>query len=278
MKSGARPDRRAQRARGGRADAGGVLLAVDAGNTNVVVGVFEGPRLKARYRLSSLSNRTADEVFLRLEDLVERNGWEARSGGGRMALCSVVPTLTPSLAAAGERMFGRPTLVVTHELPIGLTYKVPDPSTLGADRLVNMVAAIRLYGGPAIIVDLGTATTFDAVTARGVCLGGAIAPGIETSSEELYRRAARLARVELKRPPRAIGRNTEENIQSGVIFGAVGQVDGIVERIRKEMGGKPKVIATGGLAEVVARDSATIQKVDPELTLRGLKVIAEKLG
>jgi len=239
--------------------------------------VFEGPRLKARYRLSSLTNRTADEVFLRLEDLVERNGWDPRTGG-TMAIASVVPSLTPSLVAAGERLFGRSPLVVTHELPIGLSYKVPDPSTIGADRLVNMVATLQLYGGPAIVVDLGTATTFDALTARGVFLGGAIAPGIETSAEELYRRAARLARVELRRPPRAIGRNTEENIQAGVIFGAVGQVDGIVGRIRKEMGGKPRVIATGGLAEIVARDSATIQKVDADLTLRGLKVIAEKLG
>jgi type III pantothenate kinase len=147
---------------------------------------------------------------------------------------------------------------------------------VGTDRITNMVAALHLYGGPVVLVDLGTATTFDAVTRAGVFLGGAIAPGVESSAEELFRRGARLSRVELKRPSRAIGRNTEENIQSGVVFGAVGQVDGIVSRLRKEMGGRPRVVATGGLCELVARDSETIQIVDPLLTLRGLQLIHEK--
>jgi type III pantothenate kinase len=263
---------RETRGPGGRAD---LLLAVDAGNTNVVVGLFDGPRLAAHHRLSSLTHRTEDEMELLLEDLVRRSGVPVARG--RMALCSVVPDLTPHLARVGERLFRRPTLVVSHELRLGLSYKVFDPSTMGADRITNIVAAHEIYGGPAVVLDLGTATTFDAFTARGVVLGGAIAPGIQSSAEELFRKASRLARVELKRPRRAIGRNTEENIQAGVIFGAVGQVDGIVNRIRREMGGRPKVIATGGLAEVVARDSRTIQVVDPHLTLKGLKLIDEGL-
>ena len=265
--------RKGARASGARKD---LLLAVDAGNSNVVVGVFHGARLKGHYRLSSLTQRTGDEVFLLLEDLVRRSG--AATGSGRMAVCSVVPTLTPLLAEAGERLFRRPALVVDHEMKLGLKYRVHDPSTLGADRIVNAVAAFELYGGPAVVVDLGTATSFDAVTAKGELLGGAIAPGIMISAEELFRRAARLGRVELRRPPRAIGRNTEENIQAGVVFGAVGQVDGVVTRILKELkGGRAKVIATGGLAEVVARDSATIQIVDPELTLKGLRFIDARM-
>ncbi|MBI5837291.1 MAG: type III pantothenate kinase [Candidatus Eisenbacteria bacterium] len=248
-----------------------MLLAVDAGNTNVVVGVFDGARLVAHHRLSSLTHRTEDEMLLLLEDLVRRAG--VSPARGRMALCSVVPDLTPHLAMVGERLFRRRTLVVTHELPLGLTYKVYDPSTLGADRITNIVAAHEIYGGPAIVVDLGTATTFDAYTARGTVLGGAIAPGVQSSAEELFRKASRLARVELRRTARAIGRNTEENIQAGVVYGAVGQVDGIVARIRREMGGRAQVIATGGLAELVARDSRTIQVVDPHLTLKGLKLI-----
>lgn len=248
-----------------------LLLAVDAGNSHVVVGLFDGPELVAHHRLSSLTHRTQDEMLLLLESLVGRSG--VSLARGRMALCSVVPDLTAHLARVGEQLFRRPTLVVSHELPLGLRYRVFDPSTLGADRVTNMVAAHEIYGGPAIVVDLGTATTFDAITARGVVLGGVIAPGIETSAEELFRRASRLARVELRRPERAIGRNTEENIRSGVIFGAVGQVDGLVDRIRREMGGRPKVIATGGLAEVVAHDSRTIQVVDAYLTLKGLKLI-----
>ncbi len=264
----------ARKVKRGGASAGGrqgVLLAVDAGNSNVVAGVFHGSKLVEHFRLSSLTHRTGDEVFLLLEDLVRRAG--GPGDRGRMALCSVVPTLTPLLCEAGESIFKRPALVVTHELPLGLKYRVNDPATLGPDRIVNALAAFELYGGPAIVVDLGTATSFDAITAKGEMLGGAIAPGIWISAEELFRRAARLGRVELRRPTRAIGRNTEENIQSGVVFGAVGQVDGIVERIRRELKGKPKVIATGGLAEVVARDSSTIQVVDSMLTLKGLKLI-----
>ncbi|HVP38230.1 MAG TPA: type III pantothenate kinase [Candidatus Saccharimonadales bacterium] len=262
--------RSARRPAGSRARSD-LLLAVDAGNSNVVVGVFDGLRLVAHHRLSSLTHRTEDELLLLLADLLGRTGLPA--AGGRMVLCSVVPDLTAHLVRAGQRLFRRPALVVTHELRLGLRYKVLDPSTLGADRITNMVAAHEIYGGPAIVVDLGTATTFDVVTARGVVLGGVIAPGVQSSAEELFRRASRLARVELRRPPRAIGRNTEENIQAGVVFGAVGQVDGIVGRLRREMGGRPRVIATGGLAELVARDSRTIQVVDPHLTLKGLKLI-----
>jgi type III pantothenate kinase len=269
------PQARATREPRGPRDRADLLLAVDAGNTNVVVGLFDGPQLVAHHRLSSLTHRTEDEVELLLEDLVRRCGVSAARG--RMALCSVVPDLTPHLALVGERLFRRPTLVVSHQLPLGLSYRVFDASTLGADRITNIVAAHEIYGGPAIVVDLGTATTFDAFTARGAVLGGVIAPGVQSSAEELFRKASRLARVELKRPPRVIGRNTEENIQSGVIYGAVGQVDGIVTRIRREMGGRPKVVATGGLAELVARDSRTIQVVDVHLTLKGLKLIDEGL-
>ncbi len=257
-----------------RPRAAGVLLAVDAGNTNVVVGLYEGEELRGHHRLSSLTHRTEDELFLLLEDLLRRAGLLGRPG--RMCLCSVVPTLTPQLARAGERLMGRPALIADHELPLGLRFGYLDASTLGPDRITNMVAARAKYRGALIVVDLGTATSFDAVSARGVVLGGAIAPGILTSAEELFRRGARLARVELRRPPRAIGRNTEENIQSGVVFGAVGQVDGLVERIRREMGGKVQVIATGGLAELVARDSRTIQAVEPHLTLEGLRLVAQR--
>ena len=253
-----------------------ILLAVKAGNSNVAVGIFRGDSLLAHHRLSSLTHRTEDEVFLLLDDLLRRE--RLREAPGAMSLCSVVPALTPHLAAAGERLFGRKALVVSHRLRLGLRYRVPDPSTVGTDRITNMVAAHRLYGAPLVIVDLGTATTYDALGRGGVFLGGAIAPGVESSAEELFRRGARLSRVELKRPGRAIGRNTEENIQSGVVFGAVGQVDGIVSRLRREMGGRPRVVATGGLCELVARDSTTIQIVNPLLTLQGLRLIHEHLG
>ena len=250
-------------------------LAVDVGNTQTVIGVFAGDELCDLFRLSSGIPRTGDELF----PVVERLIAPYRAGlveSGRAVIGSVVPSMTPAWEGLALRLLGREPLIVSAGAARGLRIELKDPASLGVDRICNAVAAAALYRLPAIVVDLGTATTFDVVLPGPRYVGGAIAPGILTSAEELFRRAARLAKVELRRPPRAVGRTTEESIQSGVFFGAVGQIDGLVERLRRELRIRPFVIATGGLAESVAGDSATIQAVDPALTLQGLRLLAER--
>lgn len=250
------------------------LLAIDIGNTQIVVGVFEGEDLHALYRLTSHIGLTADELRSFLEPLL--GPYRDRIlRSRRVAIASVVPAQTGNYEEyALKRLNARPTLVRAG-LPMRLTIDVVDPSSVGADRIADAVAASELFDLPAIVVDLGTATTFDVVLPGPRYVGGVIAPGIVTSAEELFRRAARLARVELRPPKKTVGRTTEESIQSGVLFGAAAQIDGIVRRISKEMRIRPSVIATGGLAAVVAPHCRTLRHVEPALTLQGIRLIDE---
>ena len=270
------PDRkRARAARGGRtspARAAATLVTVDIGNSDTVVGVFRGARLIEFWRLTSV-RMTADEVGLRLEALARRVAASEIDGA---VLCSVVPALTQPWAEALERWGGKAPLEVGAATATSLKIRYHDPSAVGADRIANAIAARALHGTPAIVVDLGTATTFDCVSREGEYLGGAIAPGVGTSAEELFRRAARIPRVELARPRRALGRTTEESLRAGVLWGAAGQVDTLVRRLAREMKGRPQVIATGGWAKVVAPECATVKKVDEALTLKGMRLLWEE--
>lgn len=245
------------------------LIVVDVGNSETVVGRFRGEALVAHWRLVSRPH-TSDEVSLLLESMLGRAG---RRRGLAAVLCSVVPAATSGFAQALEGLTGQPPLVVDRHTVRGMPIRYLDPADVGPDRLANAVAARAQYGKPAVVVDLGTATTFDVVGPRGDYLGGAIAPGVITSSEELFRRAARLARVELVLPERAIGRTPRESLQSGILLGAAGMVDALVRRIAAELGRPPRVIATGGLATVVAPACETVQVVDEWLTLHGLRRI-----
>jgi len=255
----------------------GDLVAVDVGNSETVVGLFRGEELTAHWRLTS-GRATADELSLTLEAMLRRAGGAAVSPGFRPAavLCSVAPSLTLPWLEALERLAGAPPVEVSAESVPDLPIRYHDKSSVGADRIANAVAVRALYGTPAIVVDLGTATTFDCVSSEGEYLGGVIAPGVMTSAEELFRRAARLPRVELRRPERVLGRATQESLQAGVVWGAAGQVDALVRRLALEMKGTPHVIATGGLAPFIAPECETINVVDSTLTLKGLRLIWEQ--
>ncbi len=248
------------------------LLAVDIGNSDSVIGLFQGAKLEGFWRLTSRS-QTADEVMLVLDALLRRKHGVPAPGGA--VLCSVVPTLSRAWYDALTRITGAPPLEVNAKTASALPIRYRDKLAVGADRIANALAVRALYGTPAIVVDLGTATTFDCVSKAGAYLGGVIAPGIGTSAEELFRRAARLPKVELKRPERALGRTTEESLQAGVIWGAAGQVDAIVRRLALEMQGTPHVIATGGYAPIVAPECETINRVDEGLTLKGMRLLWE---
>jgi type III pantothenate kinase len=249
------------------------LLAVDVGNSETVVGLFRGPDLAGFWRLTSRP-LTMDEAFLQLQALrAQAGGWPATTAA---VLCSVAPQLTGAWQGALRRALGEPALEVNAASASNLRIRYRDKSAVGADRIANALGARKHYGTPAIVVDLGTATTFDCLSRSGAYLGGVIAPGVLTSSEELFRRAARLGRVELRRPPRALGQTTEESLQSGVLYGAAGQVDALVRRLALEMKGTPHVIATGGLASIIAPECETINVVDESLTLKGMKVLWEE--
>ena len=246
------------------------LIAVDVGNSETVVGRFRGAALQDYWRVTS-GRATADELTLTLMQLMGRS----RVRGAAGVVCSVVPGLTAAWAEALRRVTGAAPVEVGARRP-ALRLDVPDPASVGADRIANAMGAIARHGTPAIVVDLGTATTFDCVSRAGAYVGGAIAPGVVTSSEELFRRAARLARVEFRRPERALGRTTEECLRVGVIWGYAGLVDGLVRRLAGELDGKPKVIATGGLARVLAAECDTITAIDEELTLHGMRLLWEE--
>ena len=250
------------------------LLTVDIGNSDTVVGVFRGAKLLGFWRLTS-GRMTADEVQLRLEALARRAAGSRPAGA---VLCSVVPALTQPWAEALERWSGQAPLEVGAATAKSLPIRYHDPSAVGADRIANAIAARDLYGTPAIVVDLGTATTFDCVSRAGEYLGGAIAPGVGTSSEELFRRAARIPRVDLRRPLRALGRTTEESLRAGVLWGAAGQVDALVKRLAREMKGKPQIIATGGWAGIIAPECSTVMVVDEALTLKGMRILWDEQG
>jgi len=253
----------------------GARLVVDVGNSETVVGRFAGERLAGHWRLVSRP-RTADEVVLQVGLML---GGEGAVRDGRPAvLCSVVPPATRDFAVALERLTGAPPLVVDEGAARVIPIRYRDPSAVGPDRIANAVAVRALHGAPAVVVDLGTATTFDVVGPRGDYLGGAIAPGVITSSEELFRRAARLSRIELAMPARAIGRTTQESLQAGILMGAAGMVDTLVRRIAAELGRPPRVVATGGLAPVICPACETVDVIDEWLTLHGLRLLGEALG
>lgn len=249
-----------------------MLLAVDVGNTNIVLGVFNEEHLAASWRVSTNRRQTGDEYGVLFRSLISQSGINDTRISG-MIVSSVVPPLMTPLAEAGRRYFGLEPLFVGPGVKTGLNILTENPREVGADRIVNAVAGIALYGTPLIIVDFGTATTFDAISERGEYLGGAIAPGIHISTEALFQHAAKLQRVDLVKPKRVIGRDTVSSMQSGIIYGFVGQVDGVVKRMAREFVQKPKIIATGGLAHLIAGESETLETVNPLLTLEGLKII-----
>ncbi len=249
-----------------------MLLTIDLGNTNLTLGLYDGDTLGSRWRLATAHERMPDEYGLQFLGLLDHAGYVPGDLQG-ICLASVVPPLTGKIVEACKRYLGKEPLVVDTGVRTGVRIRYEDPRAVGADRIVDAAAVQRLYGGPACVVDFGTATTFDAITVEGDYLGGAIAPGIGIAAEALFLRTAKLPRVDLKRPPGAIGRNTTHAMQSGLLFGYVSLVEGMVARFRQELGPTMKVIATGGLAEVIAQETEVIQIIAPWLTLDGLRII-----
>jgi type III pantothenate kinase len=257
-----------------------MLLAIDVGNTNITIGLFEGDRLTHSWRLATLRERTADELGILITHLFDHERLD-RSRVEGVVLASVVPPLTGMTAEMTQRYFDRNALVVDPAVNAGMPVLYEPPSDVGADRVVNGVAAYELYGkaakAPVIVVDFGTATTFDAITAKGEYLGGVICPGVQISADALFQRAARLPKVEVRKPAAVIGRTTVGSMQSGLFFGYVDMIDGIVRRMRAELGQPPaRCIATGGLAATIAAETSVVEEVNPDLTLLGLRMIWEK--
>jgi len=251
-----------------------MLLVVDVGNTNTVVGVLEGPRVVHQWRISTLQ-RTTDEFGLLLLQLLGHEGVAPTSVHG-VAICTVVPSVLFSVEKGVRRYLGRTPKVLDHKSQLGFPVRVDNPRELGPDRIVNCVAARERYEPPFLIVDFGTATTFDCVDASGAYIGGAIAPGLQISADALFSRTARLPRVEVQNPARAIGTNTVGAMQSGLFHGYVGLVDGLAKRCKAELGGKVICIATGGLSNLVGRACDEIDEVDEHLTLQGLRIWFER--
>ena len=251
-----------------------MLLAVDIGNTNITIGVFDGSKMKATWRVATGVHRMPDEYASLILHLFEHEGIAASKITDTI-LCSVVPPLTGVFEEMCRHYLKVSPILVEAGVKTGVRISMDNPKEVGADRIVNAVAAHQLYGGAVIVIDLGTATTFDAVSKEGDYLGGAIAPGIAIATEALFARTAVLPRVELTHPKRAIGRNTVAAMQSGIVFGYAGLIEGIVARIKEELGGKAKVVATGGYAELLARETPAIDEVNPDLTLIGLRLIYE---
>ena len=249
-----------------------MLLTIDVGNSDTKLGVFEGDKLRATWHMATSIERRVDEYAALFLNLLPHQGLNT-TDIKEVALCSVVPPLITTFRELFQRYFDLSPFVVGVGVKTGMRIRMDNPREVGADRIVNAVATHKLYGGPAIIVDLGTATTFDTVSKAGDYLGGAIAPGIMTATESLYRRAAMLPRLELTHPERAIGTNTISAMQSGIIFGYVGLIEGIVTRIQRELPEKAKVVATGGYVEIIAKETAVIDVVNPDLTLIGLRII-----
>ncbi|MEK7324769.1 MAG: type III pantothenate kinase [Chloroflexota bacterium] len=251
-----------------------MFLAIDIGNTNITLGLYEGETPGPRWRLSTVHERMPDEYGLQLIGLFNHAGIKSDDVTA-IALASVVPPLTGTWVELCKTYLNREPLVVEAGVKTGVKILIDEPRQVGADRIVDVAAAHKLYGGPACIVDFGTATTFDAVSGDGDYLGGAIAPGIGIAADALFRRAAKLPRVDLVRPPSAIGKNTVHAMQSGLLFGYVGLVEGMVARFQAELGPTMKVIGTGGLAELIAKETIVIQIIAPWLTLDGLRMIYE---
>ena len=249
------------------------LLVVDVGNTNIVLGIYRGEKLMRSWRLATARERTADEYGIVARQLVAVAGQD-QPGGAIVA--SVVPPLNATMQQMIKEYFGVEPLFVEPGIKTGLSIHTENPLEVGADRIANAVAAFNLYGGPTIVVDFGTATTFDLVSGKAEYLGGVIAPGLTISSDALFARTARLPRVEIRRPANLIGTNTVASMQSGIYFGYLGLIDGILQRMQEEVTGLKTVVATGGLASLLIDDSAHIETVDAELTLKGMKIIYDR--
>jgi type III pantothenate kinase len=249
-----------------------MLLALDAGNTNITIGVFEESRLTHRWRLRTVHQQTEDEWGILLRNLFMLDKLDLNAVAG-VIISSVVPPLNPTLAGMALRYFGRDPMFVTNETDTGIAVRYDNPGEVGADRIVNGVAAFHKYGGPCVVVDLGTAITFDVVSAKAEYLGGIICPGIGISIDALFQRTARLPKVEFREPERLIGSNTVASIQSGLYWGAIGMIDGIVQRLLADLGEATKTVATGGQAKLIVKGSRYLKHVDENLTLEGLEMI-----
>ncbi|GFN22858.1 type III pantothenate kinase [Thermanaeromonas sp. C210] len=252
-----------------------MLLAIDVGNTNIVYGVYRDGKLVCHWRTATDRQKTAEEYSLMWYHFSQFYGLPVGDVQA-VALASVVPPLTPILTAAVRELFKVEPLVVGPGVKTGMPIRFDNPREVGADRILNGVAAYELYGGPAIVVDFGTATTFDAISEAGEYVGGAIAPGIGISTEALFYHAAKLPRVELVRPRSVIGKNTVACMQAGIMYGFIGQVEGIVSRMKKELGAGAVVVATGGLAGLIAPETEAIDHLNPWLTLEGLRIVYER--
>ncbi len=256
-----------------------MLLAIDVGNTNTVLGLYrldgDKPELAAHWRVTTHRSQTADEYGVLFVNLFQMNDM-APSQVSNIIISSVVPPVDSTLRQVCELYFHLQPMFIEPGIKTGMPVLVDNPAELGADRLVNAIAAFERYGGPCIVVDFGTATTFDVISAKGEYLGGAISPGLGLSADALFSRAARLSRVDVKRPAKVIGTNTVTHLQSGLYYGYIGLVDGILARMAAELGVEPKVIATGGLARQIAEDSRFITEIDDMLTLDGLLILFER--
>ena len=249
-----------------------VLLAIDIGNTNTVVGLFKGSRLIKSWRITTVRERTSDEHGILIKNLLALAKYDRLRFDG-IALSCVVPPLLPSINEMSEKYFGHEPFIVQPGIKTGMPILIEHPQEVGADRIVHSVAGFHKYGGPCIVIDLGTATTFDAVSARGEYLGGVIAPGIGIAAEALFERTAKLPRVEIKEPSEVIGRSTITAMQSGIFHGYLGLIEKIITLVEKELGGDATTIATGGLAPLIARRTSKIHHVEPDLILDGLKIL-----
>jgi type III pantothenate kinase len=256
-----------------------MLLAIDVGNSNIVLGVFSGTTLVHSWRLATIRERTADELGLLIEGLFANSRIDHAQIDG-IILGSVVPPLTSTMQWMARRYFNLTALTIEPGVETGMPILYDNPAEVGADRIVNAVAAYekfgRASGRPMIVLDFGTATTFDAVTARGEYLGGAICPGVQISADALFQRAARLPRIDVRKPATIVGRTTVGAMESGLFYGYVGMVEGLIRRMSDELGGDALCVATGGLAEVIAPETTLIQHVDPDLTLHGLRIVWER--
>jgi type III pantothenate kinase len=252
-----------------------MLLVIDVGNTNIVIGLYEGGAITTRWRLSTDRSRTADEYGILFQQLFAMSGVDARTVDGSIVAC-VVPPVLSTVVGMVERYFGHEPLVVGPGLKSGMPILYENPREVGADRIVNAVAAYERFRSACIVVDLGTATTFDAIDDAGRYLGGAICPGITISAEALFMRASKLPRVDVAKPDRVVGRNTVASMQSGIVFGYCGLIDGMIRRIVDEYGAPMRTIATGGLSQLFAEECELVEEHDADLTLDGLRILWER--